>query len=156
KGTIPDIERVAWKRRKVIILFDVNVKDNGNVQAARWVLTKELRTRGAEVLWFAWPKETPPEVNGVDDLVGLWCADKVLELIQSHSRPVKLTAADFKSSPREFCVVAEDHYRLSLPALDIVFDMDRLRRERHELVGELSVHCGLPGTRTLDGTLSIA
>ena len=38
----------------------------------------------------------------------------------------------------------------------MVFEVDRLRREHNELVGELCVRCGLPGARSIDGTLSIA
>jgi len=40
--------------------------------------------------------------------------------------------------------------------LGVVLDVDRLRRERFELIGELSVRCELPGARSVDGTLSIA
>ncbi len=50
----------------------------------------------------------------------------------------------------------DDRYRLSLLGGTIVLEVDRLRRERHELVGELSVRCSLPGARTYDGSLSIA
>jgi hypothetical protein len=60
------------------------------------------------------------------------------------------------STANEFTVVAEGHYRLSIPLFGVTLDVDRLRREHHELVGELSVHCALPGARTVDGTLSIA
>ena len=57
---------------------------------------------------------------------------------------------------REFSAIGEDRYRLSLPALGVCLEVDRLRREHHELIAELSVWCELPGARTVDGTLSIA
>jgi hypothetical protein len=53
----------------------------------------------------------------------------------------------------EFTTLAEDHYRLSL--LGATLDIDRVRREHHELHGELAVRCDLPGARTVDGILSI-
>jgi hypothetical protein len=34
-----------------------------------------------------------------------------------------------------------------------VFDLDRVRRERGTLHGELVVTCGMPGTRATDGVL---
>jgi hypothetical protein len=46
-------------------------------------------------------------------------------------------------------------YELEFPAFDIAFVADRIRRERHELHGELSVRCGMPGARTVDGMLSV-
>ena len=58
---------------------------------------------------------------------------------------------------RIFTVFGEDRYRLEIPELAIAVEVDRLRRERHELIGELSVACGLPGAYTVDGdSLSIA
>lgn len=56
----------------------------------------------------------------------------------------------------EFSALSDDRYTFSLPALGVVFEIDRLRRERHELMGELRVRCDLPGAKTYDGTLSIA
>ena len=50
----------------------------------------------------------------------------------------------------------EDAYVLTDPAHGIEFHVDHLRRERHELVGELRVACGMLGTRAIDGVLSHA
>jgi hypothetical protein len=171
KGLIPDFQRIAWKGRRVTILFDTNASNNESVQAARRGLTDELNklgaevfwfswpedTLGAEVFWFSWPEDTPDAVNGIDDLVGLWGANKVRKLIDDRARPVKLTSKDLQSSTREFSIVGEDHYRLTMSSLGIVFDINRLRREHHELIGELAVRCELPGARTVVGSsLSIA
>ena len=49
-----------------------------------------------------------------------------------------------------------ERYRLILPELQSVLEVDRLRRESHELIGELCVRCELPGARTYDGVLSVA
>jgi hypothetical protein len=64
--------------------------------------------------------------------------------------------ANQQSSEREFSIVDNDAYRLDLPTLGITFEADRLRRDHHELVGELCVRCDLPGVHTIDGVLSVA
>ena len=74
-----------------------------------------------------------------------------------RSEPVNLSAdatAIAREGARRFEPVAEDHYRLVLPALGITLEVDRLRRERGELIGELSVRCDIPGVRTVDGILT--
>jgi len=55
----------------------------------------------------------------------------------------------------EFTAIGDDRYRLALPAIGVVLEVDRLRREHNELLGELSVRCELPGARTFDGNLSV-
>ncbi len=55
-----------------------------------------------------------------------------------------------------FQVLDEDHYRLTVADLGVTLDVDRIRRERHQLVGELLVRCDLPGALTRDGVLSVA
>jgi hypothetical protein len=62
-----------------------------------------------------------------------------------------------RSPPRagyDFVAVREGHYRLTCLAGGLRFEVDHLRRDRHELLGELSVFCDLAGTRTVDGVLS--
>jgi len=53
----------------------------------------------------------------------------------------------------EFTAIGDDRYRLMLPAIGVAIEVDRLRRERNQLMGELSVRCELPGARTFDGSL---
>lgn len=154
KGPIADLHRITWKRRSVTVLFDRNVDSNERVRSARQKLTEELQRRGCEVFWFHWPDDTPESVNGIDDLLGLWGAEKVLETIKSQARAVRITNRDIESAKREFSAIGEGRYRLELPSAGITFEVDRLRRERNELVGELSVKCNLPGARTVEGTLS--
>jgi hypothetical protein len=55
----------------------------------------------------------------------------------------------------DFQQVDESHYRLAYVPLGLQYDVDRLRRDRHELVGELAVTCDLPGAKTVDGMLSV-
>lgn len=56
----------------------------------------------------------------------------------------------------KFSAVNDGRYRLEWPAIAVSFEVDRLRRDHNELVGELCVRCELPGARTFDGSLSIA
>jgi hypothetical protein len=86
KGVIPDFDKMAWKGRKVVILFDRNVATNESVHTARAMLAKELRERGAEVYLFDWPS-APDNVNGIDDLLGIWTPGDVLALIRTNMRP---------------------------------------------------------------------
>ncbi len=61
------------------------------------------------------------------------------------------------SMPREFVAAGEDRYTFSIRELGLHLEVDRLRRERGELIGELSARCELPGARTVRGdSLSIA
>ena len=56
---------------------------------------------------------------------------------------------------REFRRLSEGQYQLTLAELGIEFEVDRLRRERQTLVGELTVRCDLAGARTVNGVLSV-
>lgn len=45
-------------------------------------------------------------------------------------------------------------YIFEIPGEGIVLEADRLRRDRHELIGELTVRCALPGARLVNGCLA--
>ncbi len=68
KGFSPDLDRVRWAGRDVIICFDSNAATNENVQAGRRSLAGELQTRGAQVRIAELPEA--PGVNGPDDYLG--------------------------------------------------------------------------------------
>jgi hypothetical protein len=57
-------------------------------------------------------------------------------------------------APRAFAAVG-DGYVMTIAALGLEFEIDRLRRARHELVGELTVQCSLAGARTFNGVLAV-
>jgi hypothetical protein len=58
---------------------------------------------------------------------------------------------------RTFSQVGEGTYQLTVLSLGIQLTVDRLRRERHELISELAVACDLPGAHVVvDGYLSVA
>jgi hypothetical protein len=56
---------------------------------------------------------------------------------------------------REFSSVTDGHYRLSLLAEGLMLDVTRLRWERGELLGLLSVAADFAGAKVVDGMLSV-
>lgn len=78
-------------------------------------------------------------------------------LADEHARalpPKKLPV--LAAVERKFESAGDDRYRFTVADLGITIEIDRLRRDHHELIGELSVWCDLPGARTANGSLSIA
>lgn len=59
------------------------------------------------------------------------------------------------SRAHRFTVNEDGMYKLVIPEYATVVEIDRLRRESNELIGELCVRCNLPGVRSYDGALSI-
>lgn len=59
------------------------------------------------------------------------------------------------ASASVFRAISEGQYHVAFPEHGIEFNIDYLRRERHELFCELSVSCGILGARAIDGCLSI-
>lgn len=56
----------------------------------------------------------------------------------------------------QFSLNSDGLYTLTVPEYAASIEVDRLRRESNELVGELCVRCTLPGVRSYDGALSVA
>lgn len=81
--------------------------------------------------------------------------ERALQQERARRQPMKALPS-LVAATRQFESVAEDRYRLRIPELGITLELDRLRRERSELIGELSAQCDLPGVRSGDGVLSIA
>jgi hypothetical protein len=82
KGCIPDIERITWLHRDVVIVRDANARINPSIHAASEKLAHELPKRGtASVLFVDMPADAG--VSGIDDLAGLWGRDRVLEYLKT-------------------------------------------------------------------------
>jgi hypothetical protein len=90
-------------------------------------------------------------LNGNTEAV-IRAAREIIELAEHPDRP----SLNQRGSSREFVALGDERYKFTLPDFGVSFDIDRVRRERNDLVGELCVHCELPGTRAVDGVLSIA
>jgi hypothetical protein len=99
-GPIADLGRIAWKARKVFIVFDANVHTDDSVNWARKGIARELATRGAEVEFVNLPEDCG--VNGVDELLAAWGPEKVLELFDrsvSGARLHVVLPPQFQSRP---------------------------------------------------------
>jgi predicted P-loop ATPase len=94
KGPVPDIARIAWAERRVLILFDADVEKNLRVSEARHALTRELEGRGAQIAWFNWPPHVPESQKGIDDFLATNGPEPVIRLL-SRARNVT------KVRPRE-------------------------------------------------------
>src|ERR1019366_3073105 len=115
KGPIPDLSRIAWQSRDVLIVYDSNVHTNENVLRAREGLKRELSTRAATVSLVNLPDESG--VNGIDDLLAVWGPERVLTLID-EAEP---GSDDSKSSPTQAkCLIqlAEDTHFFHTPEGD--------------------------------------
>ena len=122
KGPIADLQRINWQGRKVAILFDANTETNESVRIARYSIAKELRTRGAKVFFVDMPNDAG--VNGVDDLVGVWGQDRVIDLIRTKAYdPQKKTPAPEESSVRR---IADLPSVSDMPVEEVDFLVDGL------------------------------
>ncbi len=90
KGPLPDLNRVTWLDRDVVILFDAHAATNTSVQAARRKLAEDLAGRGARVRIAELPVEDG--INGPDDFVGQH-GDAVLFALIDGARPMHPTSA---------------------------------------------------------------
>jgi hypothetical protein len=107
KGPIPDLARIAWRGRKVFIVFDANVHSNENVMWARRGIARELATRAAHVDFVNLPENCG--FNGVDDLLAAWGPDRVLELFNKPVPGLRLEVAP----PSQFQVRPEGMFRVT-------------------------------------------
>jgi hypothetical protein len=64
---VPDLDRVVWRRRKVVVVFDSDVRDKPQVSWAEHALVIELRARGADVSLVRLPPGPKGEKYGLDD-----------------------------------------------------------------------------------------
>ena len=76
KGPIPDLERIAWKGRRVVIAYDADVGEKDLVRYARAELARHLRGHGAVVGLFEWDAK---EGKGIDDHLALVGPEVVLD-----------------------------------------------------------------------------
>ncbi len=114
KGPIPDLNRIAWKDRKVFIVFDANIHTNDQVQWARKGIARELASRHAAVDFVTLPADCG--VNGVDDLLAAWGPARVLELFQNSvpgSRLHVVPPPQFESRPDGMFRITTQGERLS-------------------------------------------
>jgi len=123
-GVQPDLGRVVWADRDVVILFDANAATNPKVRQAGRGLADDLQARGARVLIGTVPAE--PGVNGPDDH-RLAHDDAALLALIDNAVPVQPATVD---------KLLDDCELLTLPAgVDAANLEPRLRRLRDALHG---------------------
>jgi Domain of unknown function (DUF3854) len=83
-GVLPDMDRLAWGARDVVVLSDANVATNTSVQAAGRALAKALGDRGAKVRVTAVPVEEG--INGPDDYIGRHGDEALFRLLDTARR----------------------------------------------------------------------
>jgi len=83
-------------------------------------------------------------------------ADEVERIAQSVSRYEPRAESERPDSQRVFEHLDEGRYRMQIPGIASELEIDLLRREDGNLVGELTARCYMPGNRGVDGLLSIA
>ena len=82
--------------------------------------------------------------------------DPIADLVAGDPAMADELCGESGTMRHRFDILNEDRYRLVVPEISAIIEVDRLRRERGELIGELAVRCTLPGVRSYDGTVSIA
>lgn len=90
-----------------------------------------------------------PDFNGTADFERLMADDNARRQPPKRLPPLAAMKRDLQA-------IGDDRYRLAVPDIGVTLEIDRLRCEHHELIGELCARCDLPGARTVDGSLSIA
>jgi putative DNA primase/helicase len=96
KGPLPDLNRIAWTDRDVVVMLDANVSTNNKVQAAQRALASELAGRGARVRIANLPVEDG--VNGPDDFRAVH-GDAALFAVLDAAQPAKVKAG--KPEPKK-------------------------------------------------------
>jgi hypothetical protein len=78
KGTIPDLEWIAWQGRRVVIAYDADVVAKDHVRIARSELAAHLRGRGALVGFLEWDVT---KGKGIDDHLAISGPEAVIDEI---------------------------------------------------------------------------
>ncbi len=92
---IPDLERVVWTGRRVVVVFDSDLADKPTVAWAEHALIQELRRRGADVYVLRLPDGPRGGKQGVDDFL-------VAQGLQAFRALPMLTPAGADAEPPVF------------------------------------------------------
>lgn len=82
--------------------------------------------------------------------------DEIDNIARSVARYDPRANAERPDAQRIFEIADEGRYRLSVPGVCAELEADYLRREGGSLTCELTVRCHLPGSRGVDGVISVA
>lgn len=99
KGVIPDLDRVTWTDRDVLIAYDSDAETNPSVAFAREALADELRKRGARVVAMVLPAFDGFAKTGFDDLLSQWGPEQVLAWLETVRASAAITSEDPEPIP---------------------------------------------------------
>jgi hypothetical protein len=122
--SIADLDRVAWKGRKAIVVFDSDLAEKPTVAWAEHALICELRTRGAEVYILRLPDGSKGAKVGLDDYLVAEGVKAFRALPMQTPQEVDTEASPFRRmsdiADEYILRLAQVHHRLQLgyPGLD--------------------------------------
>jgi DnaB-like helicase C terminal domain/Domain of unknown function (DUF3854) len=99
---IADLDRVMWKGRRAILVFDSDLADKPPVAWAEHALCQELRRRGAEVYVLRLPHSPTGEKLGLDDYLAAFGVE-AFKALPMHT----LAEADRESDSKVYLRVSE-------------------------------------------------
>lgn len=123
---IADLERVAWTRRRVVVVFDSDLGVKPPVAWAEHQLLQELRSRGAEPFVLRLPDGPGGQKLGVDDFlvahgVEAFRALPMLSLPEAdQERPTFLRIADLMDAYLLSAIQPTHRLHLGYPELDAI------------------------------------
>ena len=125
---LPSLERIAWKDRQAIIVFDSDAADNPNVRDAESRLAKQLTDRGAIVRVVRLPgaagAEGKPQKVGLDDFLVAHDSAELRKLLDAASEPDPVDPAAVKGDGGSIDAANEAEDFLKAITVD---DVPRLR-----------------------------
>ncbi len=110
---LPDLDDIAWRDRIALIEFDSDAATNPSVRAARGRLGRELRRRGAAVVYVDIPPAADGSKQGVDDFLAAGGDLRALEnaaIVAAITAPTRLeppTGTDGEGTCRDCAPLRE-------------------------------------------------
>ena len=106
-GFLPELEKIDWLMRRVVIVFDSDMRENPDVVRALRALADELMARGAYTHYASLPAVKGPGAKvGLDDYLCLRTADDFTETVAARARPITIADTLFHFN-EAFCVIAD-------------------------------------------------
>jgi hypothetical protein len=87
---IKDFDKIVWKKRRVDLVFDSDLRSNKDVKNALNALSQELARLGAEVYISYLPEVTPDGKTGLDDFITIKGPD-ALEDVLCKAEPYSMS-----------------------------------------------------------------
>ena len=106
---IPDLERVAWKGRRVFIVFDSDAATNENVKTNESLLAAALKNRGAVVKIVRLPPGENGAKTGLDDFLIARGVDELHKLLNAAEDPEPPAPEDVKMPASTLDAAEESH-----------------------------------------------